>query len=84
MLGERYRSFADVVAWAVRVTILPDTATWLELRALRNRLTHDYDLEAESALELVALIRSSAEVLSGIIQRFEASCRESRLLPASP
>ena len=51
---------------------------------LRNRLTHDYDLEAESALELVALIRSSAEVLSGIIRRFEASCREAGLLPPSP
>lgn len=84
MLGERYRSFADVVAWAVRVNVLPDTATWLELRALRNRLTHDYDLEAESALEWVALIRGSAEVSSGIIRRFEASCRDSGLLPASP
>jgi hypothetical protein len=84
MLGERYRSVADVVAWAVRVNIPPDTAAWLELCALRNRLTHDYDLEAESALELIALIRSSVEVLSGIIRRFEASCRESGLLPASP
>lgn len=83
MLGERYRSFSDVVVWAVRVNILPDTPTWLELRALRNRLTHDYDLEAESALELIALIRSCADVLSGIIRRFEASCRESGLLPAS-
>ena len=73
MLGERYRSLADVVAWAVRVNILPDTAAWLELRALRDRLTHDYDLEAESTLELIALSRSSVEVLSGIIRRFEAS-----------
>ena len=72
------------MAWAVRVDILPDTATWLELRALRDRLTHDYDLEAESALELIALIRSSVEVLSGIIRRFEASCQESGLLPTSP
>ena len=84
MLGERYRSLADVVAWAVRVNILPDTAAWLELRALRNRLAHDDDLEAESALELIALIRRSVGVLSGIIRRFEASCRESGLLPASP
>lgn len=28
MLGERYRSFSDVVVWAVRVNILPDTPTW--------------------------------------------------------
>lgn len=81
MLGERYRSYADVVAWAVRLGILPDAPTWLELRALRNRLTHDYDLEAESALELIQLIRSSVDTLSGIMRRFEASCRDSGLLP---
>ena len=66
------------------MNILPDTAAWLELRALRNRLAHDDDLEAESALELIALIRRSVGVLSGIIRRFEACCRESGLLPASP
>ena len=82
MLGERYRSYADVVAWAVRLGILPDAPTWLELRALRNRLTHDYDLEAESALELIQLIRSSVDTLAGIMRRFATACRGSGLLPA--
>ena len=81
MLGERYRSYADVVAWAVRLGILPDAPTCLELRALRNRLTHDYDLEAESALELIELIRGSTDTLAGIIRRFATSCRDSGLLP---
>ncbi len=83
MLGERYRSYADVVAWAVRLSILPDAPTWLELRALRNRLTHDYDLETESALDLIQLIRSSTDGLSGIIRRFATMCRDSGLLPGS-
>ena len=81
MLGERYRSYADVVAWAVHLGILPDAPTWLELRALRNRLTHDYDLEAASALELHQLIRGSAATLEGIRRQFEAACRESGLMP---
>lgn len=81
MLGERYRSFADVIAWAVRVGILADTPIWLELRALRNRLTHDYELEAPGVLELLQAIRDNADSLSAILVRFRTSCRDAGLLP---
>lgn len=74
MLGERYRS-------AVRVGILADTPIWLELRALRNRLTHDYELEAPGVLELLRAIRDNADSLSAILVRFRTSCRDAGLLP---
>lgn len=81
MLGERYRSFADVVTWAVRVGILADSAVWLELRALRNRLTHDYELEAAGIVELLRAIRDNADSLSAILARFRTACRDAGLLP---
>lgn len=81
MLGERYRSYADVVGWAVAQQILASPQAWMELRALHNRLTHDYDLEAEAALEIVAWVRASADTLASIIERFAQLCRQQGLIP---
>ena len=83
MLGERYRSYADVVDWAVQQDIVSTPQVWMELRALRNRLTHDYDLEAEVTVEIVEAMRNSVENLAGIIRRFTALCVQRGLLPAA-
>ena len=84
MLGERYRSYADVVTWAVLQGIIPAPEAWYELRALRNRLTHDYDLEAAQALEVIQTMLESIEEMTAIIQRFRAVCIEFHLLPSTP
>lgn len=81
MLGERYRSYADVVEWAVSQGIVPTQQDWLDLRAMRNRLTHDYDLEADSIIELVPEMKASIERLAGIVTRFRAQCAAQGLLP---
>lgn len=75
MLGEKRRSFADVVFWAVEQEILPDNATWLEIRMLRNRLTHEYDLESEQLPELIALVREALTTLAISIGCFGKACR---------
>lgn len=74
LLGEKQRSFQDVVTWAVTQRLLPNQDTWLELRSLRNRLTHEYDLETDRLPELLALIRVAKNVLGTTIERFVALC----------
>lgn len=83
MLGERYRSYADVVEWAVSQGIVPTRQDWLDLRAMRNRLTHDYDLEADAMIELVPEMKASIELLAGIVTRFRAQCAVQGLLPGN-
>lgn len=75
MLGEKRRSFADVVDWAVKQEILPDNDTWLELRSLRNWLTHEYDPESDQLPELIALVRNALATLTACIERFSKTCQ---------
>lgn len=84
MLGERRRNFNDVVTWAVSEQILPAASTWLELRSLRNRLTHEYDLAAEDLPELMSLIRAGTDTLTGAIRQFERLCEQRGLLAHRP
>ncbi|GEM_PF-1339928 len=81
MIGERYRSFLDVVAWAVHQDIIPSPEDWYELRALRNRLTHDYDLGADEVIEVIQTLLESIDALTGMIDRFEGFCQHTGLLP---
>jgi len=81
MTSERYRSFLDVVTWAVRYDIIPTAEDWLELRALRNRLTHDYDLEYDDVLDVIRSLRASITTLIDMTERFEHFCKHHGLLP---
>lgn len=83
MLGEKRRSFHDVVAWAVTERILPDETTWLELRSLRNRLTHDYDLANDALPELIALIRKGATTLAAAAASLKRLCVQRGLLAST-
>lgn len=76
MLGEKNRSFQDVVTWAVAQRILPDQEAWLELRSLRNRLTHEYDLASNDLPELVAMIRQTTTILTETSTRFAGLSRQ--------
>lgn len=80
MLGEKRRSFSDVVDWAVAQELFPDGKTWLELRALRNRLTYEYDLQGTQLADLLALVREALATLTTCIQRFERKCRALKLI----
>ena len=84
MIGERYRGFVDVIDWAVRLDLIAQAEVWMELRALRNRLTHDYDLEAASMPEVLQAIREATEILAGVILRLHSLGRRLGLLPANP
>lgn len=79
MLGEKRRSFHDVVVWAIAEQILPDETTWLELRSLRNRLTHEYDLADDILPELMPLIRQARDTLHDAIKRFSQLCAQRHL-----
>lgn len=70
MRGEKYRSFSDVVNWAVEQNILASNITWLELRSLRNQLTHEYDLESDRLPELIALVEEAFETMVTAIADF--------------
>lgn len=83
MLGEKQRSFHDVVTWAVSEQILPGESLWLELRSLRNRLTHEYDPKSEAFLELVAMIRAYSRHLGLASARLARLCEQRGLLPAA-
>lgn len=61
MLGERQRNFQDVVTWAISDGLLEKESTWLELRSLRNRLTHEYDPGSDELPDLMILIRQGEE-----------------------
>ncbi|HEX7338820.1 MAG TPA: hypothetical protein VF271_02690, partial [Rhodanobacteraceae bacterium] len=80
MLGERQRNFQDVVTWAVSEHILPDEPTWLELRSLRNRLTHEYDLANDDLPDLMALIRQDNGILIAAATRFIQLCVQRGLI----
>lgn len=80
MHGDRRRSFHDIVTWAVAERILPAESAWLELRSLRNRPTHEYDLAGADVPELLAFIRQGTLTLNSAIQRFARLCEEPRLL----
>jgi len=81
MTGERYRSFLDVVTWAVHYKIITTTEDWLELRALRNHLTHDYDLDSDDVIEVIHSLRASITALIDLTERFEHFCQHHGLLP---
>lgn len=76
LLGEKQRSFQDVVTWAIAQQLLPSHDAWLELRSLRNRLTHEYDLETDRMPELLELIREGKTTLGAAIERFVALCEQ--------
>ncbi|HES75378.1 MAG TPA: hypothetical protein ENO09_00055 [bacterium] len=82
MTGERYRSFLDVTIWAVQYDIIATPEDWLELRALRNRLTHDYDLDYADVIEIIHTLRTSIANLTGMTERFAHFCQHHGLLPA--
>lgn len=79
MLGEKQRSFHDVITWAINESILPDETTWLELRSLRNRLTHEYDPSSDAMPELVTMIRQGHAELATINDQFNRRCAERQL-----
>lgn len=83
MLGERQRNFHDVVTWAVSEHVLPSEAAWLELRSLRNRLTHEYDLTDDGLPQLVALIREGDATLAVAIAQFTELCAKRNLISGS-
>lgn len=76
MLGEKQRSFQDVVTWAISNHILADTDTWLELRSLRNRLTHEYDLGSDRLPEFISQVRHDKDILDTAIPRFTGLCTQ--------
>lgn len=76
MLGEKHRSFHDVVTWAVAEKILTDETVWLEICSLRNRLTHEYDLASDQLPELMTLVRQSKDVLTETTRRFMDLCKQ--------
>ncbi len=80
MSGEQQRSFHDVVTWAVTAGILPDRATWLELRSLCNQLTHEYDPASTALPELIELIRQGHETLGTSITMFRDLCARHGLI----
>lgn len=80
MLGEKQRSFSDVVIWAVNQQIFDSEDSWLELRSLRNQLTHEYDLESDHLPELITLVRSATQVLQQALAKFSGVCRALHLL----
>lgn len=80
MLGERRRNFNDVVTWSVSEQILPTSAAWLELRGLRNRLTHEYDLASSDMPELILLIHRGTRTLTAAIRRLATLCEQRELL----
>jgi len=82
MLGERYRSYFDVITWMTHEGIITDPEVWLELRTLRNQLTHDYDLEAQTAVEYLNALHDNQGTLLAIVERFAGVCQKYGLLPA--
>lgn len=75
MVGEKNRSFSDVVTWAVEHDILASNVTWLELRSLRNQLTHEYDLESDRLPELIAMVEEGFQTMNASIATFESASR---------
>lgn len=83
MLGEKQRSFHDVMTWAVAESPLADEATWLERRSLRRRLTHEYDPASDTWPERIELIRSSSPILATAATRLAQLGAQRGLLPAA-
>lgn len=80
MLGEKYRSFQDVVAWAVTTKLRPSTQTWLELRSLRNRLTHEYEPTGETLPELLEQIGHTCQAMYHAADRLSDLCNRHQLI----
>lgn len=83
MLGERYRTYFDVIAWATHEGIIASPEVWLELRTLRNQLTHDYDLDAQTAVKYLNALRDNMDTLLTMIGKFEERCQRYGLLPCA-
>ena len=82
MLSERYRTYFDVITWMTHEGIITDPEVWLELRTLRNQLTHDYDLEAQTAAQYLNALHDNMDTPMAIVGSFEDVCQKYRLLPA--
>ncbi|MBN2679715.1 MAG: hypothetical protein JXR24_05750 [Acidithiobacillaceae bacterium] len=80
MLGERYRTFFDVITWMAHESIITSPEVWLELRSLRNQLTHDYDLDAQAAVRYLNALHDNMDALIAIVEKFEGVCQKYGLL----
>ncbi len=80
MLGERYRTFSDVIVWMVQKEIITDPEQWLELRILRNHLTHDYELDSATAAGYLNAMHEQIPGLLTMVANFEKACQEEGLL----
>ncbi len=76
LTGAHYRSYDDVVRWACAVNIAASSTLWMELRALRNQLTHEYDTQSEQAIDLVHNIRDATTDLQAMVNRYTAWCQQ--------
>lgn len=79
LTGAHYRSYDDVVRWACAVNIADSPTLWMELRALRNQLTHEYDTQSEQAIDLVHSIRDATADLQNMVNRYTAWCQQHNL-----
>lgn len=84
LFGSTPRTLLDALNAAERLGVLADAAQWLTLRALRNRLVHEYLETGDELLLALQAAEPAARQLLDVVARVEALLLERGLaLPAA-
>jgi len=73
VIGELFEnmSFIDILDKLERLGIIESTEEWLEIRRLRNKLTHDYPQELEEIKEEIKIAIDKVNILERAIINIE-------------
>jgi len=75
--GEHRGAFVDNLNRAERLGLLASASQWLEARALRNRLVHEYMVEAEEFAQSLILADELSQVLLQTWQNIQSYVEDS-------
>jgi len=73
--GEKVAAFIDNLNRAERLNWVESTSEWLEMRALRNRLVHEYILDAEEFAQSLNLANELSDTLFTTWQNIQDTVR---------
>jgi len=82
VIGELFEnmSFIDILDKLERLGIIESTEEWLEIRKLRNKLTHDYPQELEEIKEEIKIAMSKVNILERAIMNIEKYLSERAII----
>lgn len=64
-------SFIDILNKLEKLEVIPSAEKWLELRKIRNLVTHEYEINLEEIIEEMRIFKDAVEYLLDVYQKIK-------------